>query len=925
MPIGLRVRGAALVVILGLGGCTTFRHLFDPDRVDRADQAGSVHVAVLAVAPWDKVKEDLQPKFDLTPAQAYDQAIPVTQQLIERVLDALSASLKVALPTHTVTQSSTRTDTTGQASTETATRTDERRPGDPSKVQSGMSPSGSVPAPFSPPPAMDGRAVDPMLRYQAATALYQEVKILNQYVANAMKREGYTPYLLRLQISVLPNKRNLPYDTYANIAFYSARERLHRSVALSTLHGGSRLMGPTSLFATESEPGFRGTGQASGRTLVMQHPVVIPLLVTDNLESLLHESAVQTVRQSALGLLAVLKGVGIGGNVDSLQNELQAVLGKDLNSLLTVARMSDNTVRVRLGAMNQPQSGSAMIPRTHNISLMLLIPDQASHVKVMTEADFRDVESGELLKHRDPQELRAAIKAVWHKYRLPPLKTEEHYNKMANAIYFNDFAGFSEIMTEIENQIREDEQGRNEGLLVALKRVFVKDERSAPTYPFSSLNLFSYLWVDLVGTRTGSSFSQASFDVPRASTAAALSTCPAVGQTPVLLDDGSSTTAVLHGGKDLDPSKLLASLTTKCGSDDYQFAPEQVAAAEGKTLRFSFSSLKAVLPPECAASKSRPHALVIRNCTWSASVSPIAALQKNLHKTKSVYADLEDFFQDFLDRQKKLGEPAEMQQIVAEVKKIAAFPQSSQTPPRDFDKFKFAIAQIQIRAPDEFGMFAHGLRQSVVGIEKAAPATKPDSWDQATWDQLNSKLPKVQTGAQTALTKVGTIEQAIPSLNGTDYVTFADALKGFGEALAELASAVDAVASTGRERPAQFTARYTEKSTPVATPLTVSAGQVVATEAGDGKLVVTLEKLPEKETKVLLRVSGGEVVTLEPATVQKKGGAWIVGSAPIDLALTLRNLSSVTDVNIWTTTEQGAPIGKPIQLKVVQPAKKEPR
>lgn len=890
MSTGLRVKGTLLFLAVGLAGCETLtdvKHWFDPDRVDRADKAGSVHVAVLAVAPWDKVKEDLQPKFELTPAQAYDQAIPVTQQLIERVLDALSASLRVALPTHTVAQSSTRTETTGQASTETATRTEERTPGDPSKVQAGSPPSGSVPAPFSAPPALDSRAVDPMLRYQAATALYQEVKILNQYVANAMKREGYTPYLVRLQVSVLPNRRNLPYDTYANVAFYSAEERLRRSVQLNTLGGGSRMMGPTSLFATVNESAFRGDKEPSARTLLMQHPIVIPLLVTDNLESLLHESAIQTVRQSALGLLAVLKGIGIGANTDSLTNDLQAALGKDLNSLLTVARMSDNTVRVRLGAMSQVESGHAMIPRTHNISLMVLVPNQVNHVKVMTEAEFRDVESGKALAQRNQSKLLADIKGVWNKYDLPALRNEDYF-RVANAIYFNDFAGFSELMTEMEQKV----------------------ETGKP-YPFSTLNLFTYLWVDLVGTRAGSSFSQAGFDVPK-STPAPLATCPEQ-QTPVLFDDGSSTSAALHSGNHLDPAKMTALLTVACAQHpNYDFAPEQLAAAaEGKTLRLSFSSLKALLPAACLQDASKTLRLTLRNCAPMDAASAVAEVQKKMRDASSAYAELEDRFQVFLDRRKtQVGSPPATTQVVT----LANITMQRQT-----------IDKLQSASPTELELFVAALGSAVGGVKAAVPATQPPHMSAALWKALKEKFDVVVTQATAAERLVSASKSELAGIGGGDAAVLkaAKALSDVAKSIAQLGMAVDAASAAAREE-TRFEARYTEKPAPVAAPLALSATQIVATEAGEGSVfVVVVEKFDASKEVRLLRLSGGDFKDSDPK-LTREGSGWKLapGSA---VTLTLRNLNPLTEVSLWATNDKGAAIGKPIQVKVVQPAKKEPR
>ena len=60
---------------------------------------------------------------------------------------------------------------------------------------------------------------EPSLQYNTALALHQEVQLLNSYIRNAAKRSGYIPYIVRLQITVLPFARNQPYDVYADIGF----------------------------------------------------------------------------------------------------------------------------------------------------------------------------------------------------------------------------------------------------------------------------------------------------------------------------------------------------------------------------------------------------------------------------------------------------------------------------------------------------------------------------------------------------------------------------------------------------------------------------------------------------------------------------------------------------------------------------------
>ena len=76
----------------------------------------------------------------------------------------------------------------------------------------------------------------------------------------------------------------------------------------------------------------------------------------------------------------------------------EEVLARDLNGLLTVARLSENTLRVRLGAMQAATADYAMVPRNHNVTLLLMVPEGAgSTVQVVARTELVDTETGEEL------------------------------------------------------------------------------------------------------------------------------------------------------------------------------------------------------------------------------------------------------------------------------------------------------------------------------------------------------------------------------------------------------------------------------------------------------------------------------------------------------------------------------------------------
>ncbi|MEM1445468.1 MAG: hypothetical protein AAGF84_05385 [Planctomycetota bacterium] len=126
---------------------------------------------------------------------------------------------------------------------------------------------------------------------------------------------------------------------------------------------------------------------------------VIPLLSTDQFEGLQLEQSVQTLRALNLALGATIGGSdALAGRIDAIDEKLKQVQTRELNTLLTVGRISDNTLRVRLGARLAPQdddakgdfwqaarfwerngrfndpNGYRTLPRTHHINLVLLVP-----------------------------------------------------------------------------------------------------------------------------------------------------------------------------------------------------------------------------------------------------------------------------------------------------------------------------------------------------------------------------------------------------------------------------------------------------------------------------------------------------------------------------------------------------------------------
>lgn len=362
---------AVLGLILAGGACQTPSTLTQDKQhtVQYQDEAAEFTLSALPEAiPWEEALSDkLQPNFQMSGRDALNQVIPTTLKIEEALFDLVRAKLRVALPTSGFSESRT-TSGAGEAVTNSFSRTEDKKSGDISKAPNPDSldnsdlPSSNFSDAVKAAPAV----VDPILRHQAAVALNQEVQILNAYLKHIEPR-GYKAYVIRLQVGVTPYARNQPYDAYATFGFFKRGKGTGETMPASVVTEA-----PADKKATDKKALPEGEAKL-GSARDPKPPIVVPLLVSDNLEAALHARTIEQVRQFALGLAAMLQGVGIEGEFERLVRRLESVFGSDINSLLTVGKTAPNVLRVRFGAMNQPDSRYAMVPRNNFVTALMLV------------------------------------------------------------------------------------------------------------------------------------------------------------------------------------------------------------------------------------------------------------------------------------------------------------------------------------------------------------------------------------------------------------------------------------------------------------------------------------------------------------------------------------------------------------------------
>lgn len=560
-----------------LGCCSTQQPEVPLHTVKTVRDAGTVDVAVIYVEPWAQVAQSLVPNFEITGASALSQVIPNTSDENTRLLDILSAKLGIGLPRTTTTRSETTNEASGQAPTTQSTATRETQPGQAPTASAGSAVTASSL------PGVDAGAKplgqDPLLQFTAAAALFQEVTILNRYVLGAAQRSDYEPYLVRIQVSEMPRARYEPYDTYVNMSFVTLQDPEHNADELLKL--------------TKSVDAADGNPQARAKLAnLFRQPIVIPLVVTDALEGGLTSNSSDVARSLALTLGGIIQNVDAKAELQSLQDKLSAIAGTDLNSLQTVGRISDNAIRVRLGAVRSPIGPNAyvMVPRTHYVTVLLMAPREwvkaetkeggvGAHVYVAARTDFVNATTGKSLELIDMEKLGKDLQELSSMYFVDPLTT-------VNIPKPCDTRTFSPSRTEHDN----DQQRKFKFLRYLAERVQEGDfecftRALAGTYP--QMIDAPFLWNELAALTTSYGFSGAKFQLP----AAVVPSAPP-SQTVLLLDDGkNASTGILRGGAGIVLDRLNVNLVAVDADGKRYSLPAQVALS-GTDLQLSFVSLK---------------------------------------------------------------------------------------------------------------------------------------------------------------------------------------------------------------------------------------------------------------------------------------------------------------------------------------------
>jgi hypothetical protein len=305
-------------------------------HVATAEDAANIYVSAYPAVPWSDISAKLQPNHNLTIDQAEAMVAQTTQVQQAQVYSSLSAGLGIGLPgttrSYTTTVAPSGTSTTG-----TQTRVSGSIPSSSGAPAASIA-NGTLTPSLSSGPLAVGVDADTVL--EGSTAVFQHAAILDNQITTQILPHDYRAYLLTLQINVQPRQRDLAYDAYIDVTLL-----------------------PKSWNWTPNDCAYKPSGG----------PIVVyPLIITDALEASSAGTSVQALRQASLALSGMIGEVGANGSVQGGTDKLNTIVGHDINSLVTMGRLNDRTLRIRLGAENSGTTLLAMVPRTFNISMMIL-------------------------------------------------------------------------------------------------------------------------------------------------------------------------------------------------------------------------------------------------------------------------------------------------------------------------------------------------------------------------------------------------------------------------------------------------------------------------------------------------------------------------------------------------------------------------
>lgn len=545
----------AVVAALATAGCQP-PEFPQPADVHNAEEAANVYVSAYPAVAWSDIVAKLSPGNNLTIDQARQLAAVTTEAQAYQFLSEFAAGLGLGFAQTLKTTTTTTAASGAQTTTGSRTETSGTVPASSGSASTPLSAASAAPSLTGIPAPL---GVDGSTILTAGTALYQQAQILDNQIANAILPPGYQAHLVTIQVNLQPKQRNVRYDAYTDV----------------TLLPGNRWKDMVA------------ASQEVDAAAVATPPVVVyPLVIMDALETTNVARTIQAIQQAALSLSAMLGSTGINAQAGGGMAASNAVSGLDKNSLVTVGRINDYTVRIRLGAENSGSVGLSLVPRVYNISLVVLTrwgdspATQIRSLQAITHTEFVSAVGSQSLRSSfSGPEFAQRIRRVVKQYRFKFKADECNATPPAPAGPAADRCEATPMSEDVQTAffrfLRAADRGDYQAVAAHLDLANLDVARE--------LSLRRLL-AELVELQATSRYATIEIRLNERRPAR----LPDPGQLVLYADDGKqATTAILRGGVTLDAKALRAALLVQSATEGPDRRPRAARRQSGTWLASS--------------------------------------------------------------------------------------------------------------------------------------------------------------------------------------------------------------------------------------------------------------------------------------------------------------------------------------------------
>ncbi|MFK7883661.1 MAG: hypothetical protein AB8F26_05705, partial [Phycisphaerales bacterium] len=284
----------------------------------------------------------------------------------------------------------------------------------------------------------------------------------------------------------------------------------------------------------------------------LELPVVVPLLVTDQVESALLSGRHEKLRELALAVSAAYAGIGGDVDLSKVDQAIEKAAGRSYRSLFTVGRLSDNALRVRIAARVLPTTGNASfedqyetMARSHFVTALVIVPRDVAFKPAGSVTEWNQpVHVATRFEYRWPDNGRAITPS-------PSVLTTRSNGQIAADYIKSNGYGVSKVSPESALLLAELAQGDSYNDFMEFANTGLKDRSGKHIAD----GVIRRLYLDLQTQKIAGSFDTTEFLVRMRD-----DSTPSFGAatTAALTDTGTHIELFVNGVSGLDASRVTA-------------------------------------------------------------------------------------------------------------------------------------------------------------------------------------------------------------------------------------------------------------------------------------------------------------------------------------------------------------------------------